>query len=225
MKQNCRRWTVYAICFPNGKLYVGKTMSTAARRFRGHVSDTQHGSAYIVHKALRKYSSESIRLVTLRSGLTDDEAKELEKFYIAEWGLTSDNNGYNMTAGGDGCAGRVPSAKTRQKIADANRRRYRDPEQRRKTGEALAGRRLTGEHLAKTRANAAKGIEIRRGKPLSTEHRQKIGEAQRGKRLSHETRQKMANARRGKKHSRETRCKMSESQLRRGRAARSAKGN
>jgi len=67
---------VYAIGFPNGKLYIGITTRTTEQRFRGHVKDMQRGSTYTVHKALRKYGPDSVRLVTLHSGVTDDEAKE-----------------------------------------------------------------------------------------------------------------------------------------------------
>ena len=58
---------VYAIGFPNGKLYVGLTSKTTAKRLSGHISDTRRGSKLAVHNALRKYGR-NVQLMVLAQG-------------------------------------------------------------------------------------------------------------------------------------------------------------
>jgi len=222
---------VYAIGFPNGKLYIGITTRTTEQRFRGHVKDMQRGSTYTVHKALRKYGPDSVRLVTLHSGVTDDEAKELEKFYIAEWDLQNTDNGYNMTAGGDGCAGLVWTVASRQKLAAAKRGTKHSRETRRKMSEtrhlpevrekmsaAKRGGTLGDEHRKKIAASL-------RGRPKSEEHREKVAAILRspeqrqlrsqlwsGRKHTAESRRKMSESLKGRPKSEETRCKLARAQ-------------
>jgi len=59
---------VYAICFPNGKLYVGWTAKTAIRRFAGHLRAVRQGSTYAVHNALRKYGPDETRAKMVATG-------------------------------------------------------------------------------------------------------------------------------------------------------------
>ena len=109
---------VYAIGFPNGKLYVGITNKTAQRRFKGHVGRAKKGSTFAVHNAIRKYGPSSLRLMVLAQGVAWARAKELEVEWIARLGTQDKRNGYNRTAGGDGVCGELVAIKTHQRWSD-----------------------------------------------------------------------------------------------------------
>lgn len=133
---------VYILCFPNGKLYVGITTKTAEQRFQEHCKAARKGSSCAVHNAIRRYGPEAIRLVTLRSKVAWEEAKRLETEWIAYLDVQDKRNGYNRTAGGDGSAGCIPSAETKQRISNA-----------------LRGKPKTGRALVQVLANVPKAVE------------------------------------------------------------------
>lgn len=91
---------VYAIGFPNGKLYIGLTDGTAAHRLSEHIAHARCGSALFVHKAVRKYGR-NVKLMLLVQGITFAEAKDLEVWWISRLG-TFGFGGYNLTSGGEG---------------------------------------------------------------------------------------------------------------------------
>lgn len=180
---------VYAICFPNGKLYVGWTAKTAIRRFAGHLRAVRQGSTYAVHNALRKYGPDAVVLATLHSNITPDKAKELEKFYIAEWD-TRRPRGYNLTAGGDNVVDL--DNESRAKISAGVKQAWLDPGYRSRISKA------TGDRF--------------RGKSLEAEHRERIAAARTGMRFSRATCNKIAEAKRGENLSKKTRLKMAAAQ-------------
>jgi hypothetical protein len=103
----------------------------------------------------------------------------------------------NLTDGGEGSIGWVPSDETRAKIAKAAIGRMPSKEHRAKISEANRGRKLSPEHIAKV-------AEANRGKTLSDAAKAKIGAANRGNKYalaavrSLETRAKLSEAKRGK---------------------------
>lgn len=125
---------VYYIKFPDGRGYVGITNGSAERRFREHQSKARNGSSLLVHKAIRKHGGE---LTVLAQGVTWAEAKRLEIEWIARLG-TRAPAGYNMTTGGQGTQGRIPTAKHRRAVGAAARRMWADPEYRERQRQAVA---------------------------------------------------------------------------------------
>lgn len=91
-------WTVYAHIAPNGKMYVGMTSSAhLTRRWN-------RGKGYVGNKNffndIQKYGWDNIQHEVVASGLTEDEAANMEKLLIAKLNLTDERFGYNVRAGG-----------------------------------------------------------------------------------------------------------------------------
>lgn len=86
----------------NGKLYIGKTISTLATRRKGHEVDSfNNTSGSIFLRALNKYGLENFDWVVICEVGGADELNDLERFYILKLD-TRIPNGYNITEGGDG---------------------------------------------------------------------------------------------------------------------------
>ena len=94
---------IYTISFPpelTTKVYVGKTNNTD-RRWNKHQYDARNGSKFAIHCALRKYGIENAIFEVISTCLKEEYANEAEIALIEQY--DSFNNGYNMTAGGEGC--------------------------------------------------------------------------------------------------------------------------
>ena len=159
----------------NGKGYTGWTIDFD-RRKKHH--ERMDGRTPAFHGALAKYGFENFRCDILEH----NAPKARECFWIATFG--DFGNGYNLTEGGDGTVGHIPSKETRQKMSDA-----------------LKGKPLSAEHRQKL-SKAKKGkSHSNKDKPFSVKHRQKLSEAHKGKRRSAEHQQKLTlSARRGENH-------------------------
>lgn len=183
---------VYAIGFPSGKLYVGLTSKTVSQRLTAHLKDTRAGSKLPVHNALRKYGR-NVQLVVLAQGVSFDEAKDLEIWWISQLN-TFCPGGYNLTRGGEGMVGYKFTAETKKKISEAKR-----------------GGKLSTEHRAKISGG-------QRGKKHTEETKAKMSEANKARKPTAETRAKMSEAskghqrRLGKKHTAAAKAKMSKAQ-------------
>ena len=82
----------------NGKLYFGITKTSTRRRWsRGNGYKTQH----IFGKAIAKYGWDGFEHIILFTGLSEEEAKQMEIDLIREFKTQDKRYGYNMTAGGD----------------------------------------------------------------------------------------------------------------------------
>lgn len=108
-----KRWKVYIhINNINNKLYVGITSkSKPEHRWnsgRGYAENTHFSSA------IKKYGWDNFRHIILYDDLTEQQAKDMEKYTIAQWRTQDVKYGYNMTSGGDGTSGFYPSKETRK---------------------------------------------------------------------------------------------------------------
>lgn len=132
-------------------------------------------------------------------------AFEGEKMLIAYYGRIDLGTGClrNMTDGGEGMSGWIPSEETRRKQRSSNVGKKRSEETCHRNSQAQRGNKYcVGRQLSEeTRLKIAAAL---RGKPLSEETRRKISEVKRGNKASL-----------GYKHTEETRRRMSEAQLRR----------
>lgn len=206
----------YVYCWRNkvnGKCYIGK--GRGGRAFE-HLKPSQ-ANTQLFHRALAKYGQEAFELVYLEQGLTDAEALVREVYYIRTR-QTRKPNGYNLTDGGEGTAGRVYSAETRAKISAANsgpncklseRMRGQKPNHKGFTGRT---------HSEETRAKiSARGV----GREKTPAQRAAISRRLKGHSVSQGTREKLRAAQIGqpRPHSPEHKRNLAEANRRRARAA------
>jgi group I intron endonuclease len=110
----------------NGKVYIGKTLQTAAsKRWAQHKDLANRGSNHIIHRAIKKYGVTNFTFEVIFSCLVPAELPELEKHFIAEKDcciLDGPHKGYNMTRGGEGF-----TTETARKYAGWNNPNYVNP--------------------------------------------------------------------------------------------------
>ena len=82
----------------NGKSYIGITCQKPSDRWGKDGNRYETCSAF--WKAIQKYGWENFEHVVLRTGLTFEEACDLECQYIAEYRTTEREFGYNISKGG-----------------------------------------------------------------------------------------------------------------------------
>ena len=189
-------WTVYEHITPSGKRYIGITSRKNPKQRWGGGSSYKKGTAF--RYAIDKYGWNDIQHNILFDDLTEKEAKWLENYLICYYCTFvgfKDSMGYNMTLGGDGNVGYIPSEEHKQKISESNKgKKYRK------------GKHLSEEHKKKI-SESNKGNKYRKGKHLSEEHKQKISESNKGKHPSEEHLRKNSEAHKGKHRDEET-CKI-----------------
>jgi group I intron endonuclease len=97
----------------NGKIYIGLTCGTLAKRWRVHVKDAKRGSNQRIHKAIRRYGADRFTIEELARAESREELDKLERFYILAFESypPSRNIGYNMTEGGEGYRASYPARK------------------------------------------------------------------------------------------------------------------
>lgn len=149
-----KRWTVYVhVNKLNGKRYVGITSKNNPNHRwsngRGYKENTYF------YSAIEKYGWDAFEHIILFDDLDEKQAKDTECKLIAEWHTNDRRCGYNMTTGGDGTPGFIPSEETRQKLSIARRRENLSPETLKRRSEGLKGRKFSEEHKQKIgRANS-----------------------------------------------------------------------
>ena len=154
------------------------------------------------------------RIIFLKKNLTEAEAFRHEIYMIDVFGRKDLSTGIlqNLTNGGDGTSGWVPSEETRRKISS----RIPSEETRAKMSEARKGEKNHNYGKTHSEETRKKMSEAKKGHTVSEETRRKIGEGQKDKIVSEETKRKISEASKGntawlgKTHSEETRKKLSE---------------
>lgn len=100
----------------NNKVYVGQTTSTPEKRAK------KNGKGYIhckhFYSAILKYGWLSFKLEILEQ-VDSNVADEREQFYIKFFNSTNPEFGYNLDLGG--CAEKIRSEQTKQKISDSGK--------------------------------------------------------------------------------------------------------
>ena len=182
----------------NNKIYIGLKTSSVEE------STDYYGSGKLIKRAIDKYGIDNFTKTILERDITDyDYLCERERHYIDIY--DSLNNGYNMTAGGEGLLN--PSDELRKRLSESAKARGWN----KNTIEAMAkrnrGRKLSKEHIEATRQGRIKSggwspsektrrkiSETLKGKPLSEEHKRKISEANKGRTCSEEHKRKVGAA-------------------------------
>jgi hypothetical protein len=118
------------------------------------------------------------RILFLKTGLTEKEAFRHECYMIAVFGRKNNGTGIlrNLTDGGEGHSGHIPTEETRKKIGDAHRGRKRPPEVCEKIRRAKLGHPTSEE----TRRKISEGKKGKGCIPCSEEKKKKISEANKG---------------------------------------------
>jgi len=112
-----RSYTVYTHILSNGKKYIGITCQDVDKRWgRGGVG--YKACPYFWH-AIVKYGWDNITHQVLFTELTEADAKQREKDLIIAYKTKDPACGYNLTDGGDGMCGCIPSVETRALMSEA----------------------------------------------------------------------------------------------------------
>ena len=129
-------YCVYMHIAPNGKKYVGITKDIRQRWC--------YGSGYKNHKyfwkAIVKYGWDNFQHIILIDNLTEESAKQYEKFFISLFKSNQSEFGYNLTAGGDGISGYRHTQEAKAKIGKASHERKRSVETREKISKSNIGK-------------------------------------------------------------------------------------
>ena len=110
----------------NGKVYIGKHCGETEHRWKTHlknaldISRPEH-----LYRAMRAHGVENFTYKVLEThpmDVGDDFLNDREKFFINKYKSLSNQNGYNMTIGGEGVTAAYCSTKTREKQSDSQDR-------------------------------------------------------------------------------------------------------
>ena len=180
-------FTVYMHKTPSGKVYIGITSKDDVGERFG-----PNGLMYrnqVFGKAIKKYGWNNIEHIIVKSGLTEEEAKQEEIRLIAEYNSTDSRFGYNVSLGGNipSIYGNHHTEETKHKISESNKNKIRTPEFLQKVSEGVKRVWQTDDYREKQMSRV-----------VTEETRQKQSLAHLGKSPTEETRQKMSLANKGK---------------------------
>lgn len=91
---------IYKAEFPNGKVYIGKTINFEMRKYH-HIWNSQRfeHSHIIMSKAIRKYGPDNIKWEIIYECSNVEEMNQKEKEFITLYKSTEHEYGYNMVCG------------------------------------------------------------------------------------------------------------------------------
>lgn len=172
------------------KKYIGQTVGSLERRKSEHLCEAKHKRyhAYF-HSAIMKYGIESFYWQILYECNNIDDLNRMEKYYVKLYGTFE--NGYNLTLGGGGMIGYIPSDETRKRMSEAAKVKEFSVEQRRKMSESTKGKK--NPQFGKRGKDSPNY-----GKTMPAKTRKAVSIANTGKEVSLVTRQKQSKAKRGK---------------------------
>jgi predicted GIY-YIG superfamily endonuclease len=118
---------IYKIDFPNDKIYIGLTISLEQRK-KQHKSSANTGDTKYLYNALRKYNMvDTFELIVIDTADTEEELCEKEIMYIFEYNSYYKYGcGYNMTKGGEGTNGWVPTQEQKRKNSEAKKKYFQN---------------------------------------------------------------------------------------------------
>jgi group I intron endonuclease len=201
---------IYKATGPGGKVYVGQTTQTLAKRKIGHkVRAKKQDRRGLFQTALLDEGFDNFTWEQIDQADTSEELDRKEKRWIAHYDSMNSGKGYNVQGGGKRFS-HTPEA--RRKMSEAHKGKHPSEETRRKLSEAQQGnKKCLGRHLSEEhRRKLSEAHKGRRSYVMTAETRRKISEAgkgrpspMRGKYHTLETRRKMSEAKKGKPNGRE----------------------
>jgi group I intron endonuclease len=109
----------------NGKLYVGQTINDPIQRFMEHCWDVSR-SVRPLQNAIKKYGKDNFTIEVLAKATSLEELSQLEKHFIKELNTRNKDIGYNLTEGGEGVSGYIPTKEVRERISLSQKKRFKD---------------------------------------------------------------------------------------------------
>lgn len=190
--------------------YVGKGKKNRAWAMAGR--SLKHRA--VVSKLVAAGLVPDVRIVA--RDLTNDQAIAIEVATIKKYGR---KNLCNLTDGGEGCLGWVPSEETRKRIGSKNKGRHKNAAERKKISEFWRGRPKSALHRERIAA-ALIGNKNGSSEAVSASNKRRAGKKVRPRSKEHAANLSVALKGRscwnkGKKMSAESRAKMSASAKRR----------
>jgi len=181
--------SIYKIEFPNGKHYIGLTTTSLEQRRKEHKRCAKNGDSRCLYNALRKYDMvDTFELVEIDTSDTLEELCEKEIGYIIEYNSYYINeNGYNMTSGGDGTTGYVFTEEDKEQISESLKKYFENSEARQKMRELT--KKYYQEHPEAGKEHSKK---MKKRFEENPEERQKISESQKKRFENPEARQKIS---------------------------------
>jgi hypothetical protein len=169
--------SMWLCAFRNGKLYFGITCESLIRRKSRHIAQALRGHACRFHSAIRKYGHG--KFVWFEIGAVGNwvDGCEVERALISYFDTTCPDRGYNMTAGGEGAWGRVPTHDTRQKISQHLKAWFASEDPRAK--EVRSKVSATRKSASTSEATRAKMSSAHKGRSLSEPSRVKLSASKR----------------------------------------------
>ena len=177
-----RDFKVYCHTLFDGRKYIGITCQPLNRRWRnGEGYKSKDGYFY---NAIKKHGWDAFSHEVLIHGLSEDEAKAIERLLITLFKTQDRSKGFNISGGGDGMFN--PTEETRQKIGERSRNfhtgRKQSAETRKKHSDWMkahnpnkGGKCVTEKHIEAFREIAKR--------PKSAETRRKMSEASRKRKI------------------------------------------
>lgn len=152
-------WKVYVHMNKlNQKRYVGITSKPNAKQRWRNGSGYKENTHF--YSAIEKYGWDNFEHIVLFCNMSEQEAKEMEKFLIKLWDTQNNQCGYNMTSGGDGTPNCHPSAETRAKLSKARMRENLSEETLQRRSDGLRGRKFSDEHKRKIGDGNSKPVDM-----------------------------------------------------------------
>ena len=165
----------------NGKRYIGMTSQSPNERFRN--GNGYKSSPHFFH-AIQKYGWNNFDHMILAQNLSKDEAIRKEIEIIALYRSNDAKFGYNITPGGEVCAGednpwfgKKHTAESKEKMSRAKKGVPKSEEWRRKISNSNKGKIVsdqTKEKMRKSHADVSGKNNPMYGKRLSKEHIEKM---------------------------------------------------
>lgn len=102
----------------NGKVYIGQTTKSVARRWQKHRYDAlNRKSGMAIHRAMKKHGLENFTIEVMCEASSKEELDRLEQTYISGFNTLSPH-GYNLKSGGSAC---VYSEESKQKMSESQK--------------------------------------------------------------------------------------------------------
>jgi hypothetical protein len=217
IEKQTKNYGLYAIrladdSIENRKIYIGRSKNVI-KRWRGELWASFNKTHRSYNNALCcfirscgnniKEVKSLLEFVLIAEFDTLEEVLQAEMYYILKFKTNicrfGKLYGYNLTDGGEGNNGHIPSEEQRKKQSIAlkkfNDENDRTPEHCENLSKALTGVKKTQSAL--TIAHQAKFIENNKGVPLTDEHKTKISESNKDKKLTDEQRARISKAQKG----------------------------
>lgn len=175
--QDIRDWVIYKITSPNDKIYIGKTVRFSSRMSSYRCLRCKE-QPYLYH-SLSKYGFNNHKIEKIDKFTSNNNyagGKEMFwiKSYMSNFKKYPDMGGLNLTDGGDGLTGYVPSEETRKKMSD--KKKGKIPHNK--------GKKMSPEAFKALQEGAKKHREKygvhNRGKSMSDEQKKKVSESKKG---------------------------------------------